>query len=94
MTPHATRLLQTYRAEARATLRQPDELLAEALAAVLEDVARPLEGVSPGYLRRAPRHEVRPAKQQRPAIDQKPEEIAALAQPTRSIDAEGAGGGE
>ena len=69
MTPFAQSLLAQARHHAQATRQQPDAVLAEWLAAVLADVARPLEGVSPGYLRFAPRGRVREPKEQRPVVD-------------------------
>lgn len=70
MTPLAQSLLAAARRAAIATGRQPDVILAEDMAVLLEDMARSVDGICPGFMRRAPRHVVKAAKVQRPVVDQ------------------------
>lgn len=62
-------LLTKCRRIARETQQQPDVILAEDMAVLLEDMARSVDGICPGFLRRQPRHQVRAAKVQRPVVD-------------------------
>jgi hypothetical protein len=72
MSPLAQSLLASARREAVASKSQPDVILAETLAAVLSDTGKVIDGVSPGFLRRPPRHEVRAPKVERPVIEKTP----------------------
>lgn len=79
MTALSAQLLANARFEANQTRLEPgakqsDEILAIFAASLLEDTGRVLPGVTPGFLRLPPRHEVRPAKEHRPAIDALPGE--------------------
>jgi hypothetical protein len=73
-------LAQSLLAEARRravdTNGQPDEILATEYAEFIQDTGRVVDGVTPGFLRLKPRHEVRPAKEYVKPIDALPGEGA------------------
>jgi hypothetical protein len=77
MTPLAQSLLAEARRRAVDTNGQPDEILATEYAEFIQDTGRVVDGVSPGFLRLKPRHDVKEPKPHRPAIDELPDEKGA-----------------